>query len=69
MSVLAPLLVAGGFLDVLGTIAGVMLALAGLAVAFLGLVAVTEGAPRRGGGGILVGLLAAAAGCWLIGVW
>jgi hypothetical protein len=63
------LLAAGGFLDVLGAIVGVMLALAGLAVAFLGLVAMTEGVPRRGGAGLLIGLLVAALGGWLIGVW
>ena len=58
---------AGGFLDVLGTIGGVLLGLAGLAVAFMGLIAMTEGAVKRGGSGLVVGLALAAVGCWLVG--
>ena len=65
--VLTCLVAAGGFLDVLGTIGGVLLGLAGLAVAFMGLIAMTEGSLKRGGGGLVVGLALATVGCWLVG--
>ncbi len=68
MSALLVVLAAGGFLDVIGSVVGVMLALAGLALAFMGLIAMTEGAPKRGGGGLLAGLGLAVLGCWLLGV-
>ena len=65
----ALLLAAGAFGDVLPSIAGVLLVLIGAALAFMGLMAVADGAVRRGLGGVMVGLAFAAGGCWLIGVW
>lgn len=63
------ILAAGAFSDTLGAIGGVLLGLAGLATAFMGLIAMTEGAAKRGGGGLAAGLGLAAIGCWMLGVF
>lgn len=67
MSLLA-LWLAAGFAEVFSLVVGVILALAGLAVALMGGIAMTEGVRRRGGAGLVVGLLLVAAGLWLIGM-
>ena len=44
-------------------------ALTGLSAVLMGLIAMTEGAGKRGAGGLVGGLLVAALGCWMLGVF
>ena len=67
MSVLA-LPVLGAFLDVFGIVVGVLLALTGLGIVLLGLIAVAAGTWQRGALGALGGALLTALGLWLVGV-
>ena len=64
---LAPL-VAAGFAEVFSIVVGVLLALAGMAVALMGTFAMIEGARRRGFCALLAGLAGLVVGLWLIGV-
>ena len=61
------ILLAASFGDVLLTIVGVLLGLAGLATAVMCALALTEGALRRGSTGLVVGLALLGVGLWLVG--
>jgi len=58
---------AATLLTVLGTVLGVLLCLTGLAVAFMGLSGLIEGARTRGAGGVVAGLAMLAGGLHLTG--
>jgi hypothetical protein len=60
-------MLAATFVEVFGIVVGVLLALAGLAVALMGGIAMTEGAGKRGGYALLVGVVLLGVGLWLIG--
>jgi hypothetical protein len=61
------ILLATGALDVIGTILGLLLSMTGLALGYMGISAVAEGAPRPGLLGLAAGLLLLAVGLWLAG--
>lgn len=63
----APVL--AGFTDVIPIVLGVLLALCGLGLMLMGLLAVADRAWRSGSVGALVGLALFAAGLWLVGVF
>ena len=63
------LALAASFGDVFGTIVGVLLGLAGLSTALMCLLALGDGAIRRGTAGLVAGLALLATGLWLIGVF
>ena len=65
----AGLLSAASFGDVFGTIVGVLLGLAGLSTALMCLLALGDGAIRRGTAGLVAGLLLLALGLRLIGLF
>ena len=59
---------AASFGEVLGIVVGVILALAGMAVAVMAVFAMIEGAVRRGLHALIAGLIVLAVGLWMIGV-
>lgn len=62
------MILAATFAEVFGIVVGVILTLAGLAVALMGGIAMTEGVFKRGGYALLAGIVLLAVGLALIGV-
>ena len=63
---LVPLFAA--FVDVFEIVIGVLLALTGLGIVLMGLIAVAAGTWKRGGLGAIAGAVLTAIGLWLVGV-
>ncbi|MDA1196047.1 MAG: hypothetical protein O2894_12815 [Planctomycetota bacterium] len=61
------MILAAALLDVLSTVVGVVLALTGLALGFMGLSGIIEGTAKRGAVGLLIGLALLAGGLKLTG--
>lgn len=58
-----------GFADVFQIVIGVLLALCGLGLLLMGLLALADRAWRQGGVGALSGLVLFVGGLWLVGVF
>lgn len=62
-------MILAGFLDVFSIVVGVIVTLTGMALTLLGLIAMSEKAPKQGVLTTVVALGLIAGGLWLVGLW